>query len=221
MTNLPAQTSKRVAEFLAKVKTAAPGRLAFVIDATASRERAWDNAVQLQAQMFEEAGKIGTLAVQLIYFRGLNELSASPWVSDTRTLADMMRKVRCESGHTKYERALDHIRKEHGAQPVAAAVLVGDQCEEEHITLRNAALGLGVPLFVFQEGDDRYAVGIFRELAQLTNGAYSQFSPNSARELAELLRAVAAFATGGLTALADLRSDPARKLLGQMKKGQS
>jgi hypothetical protein len=177
--------------------------------------------VQLQAQMFEEAGKIGTLAVQLIYFRGLNELSASPWVSDTRTLADMMRKVRCESGHTKYERALDHIRKEHGAQPVAAAVLVGDQCEEEHITLRNAALGLGVPLFVFQEGDDRYAVGIFRELAQLTNGAYSQFSPNSARELAELLRAVAAFATGGLTALADLRSDPARKLLGQMKKGQS
>ena len=90
-------------------------------------------------------------------------------------------------------------------------------CEEEHLTLRNAALGLGVPLFVFQEGDDRYAGGIFRELAQLTNGAYSQALP-PARELGELLRAVAAFATGGLQALADLRSDSARKLLEQMKK---
>ena len=84
--------------------------------------------------------------------------------------------------------------------------------------MRNAALGLGVPLFIFQEGDDRNAEGIFRDLAQLTGGAYDQFSPNSARKLGELLRAVAAFATGGLTALADLRSDSARKLLGQLKR---
>jgi len=39
----------------------------------------------------------------------------------------------------------------------------------------------------------------------------------AARELAELLRAVAVFATGGLTALSDLRSEGARKLLGQLK----
>jgi len=54
-------------------------------------------------------------------------------------------------------------------------------------------------------------------LAQVTNGAYSQFSPDSARELAELLRAIAAFAIGGLTALADLRTDASRKLLGQLE----
>jgi hypothetical protein len=224
MPDVPAnKPSSRVESFLEKARAQASrrARLAFVIDATASREQAWDNAVQLQAQMFEEAGKVGTLAVQLIYFRGLNELSVSPWVTDTRSLADMMRKVRCESGHTKYQRALDHIRKEHGIEPIAAAVLIGDMCEEEHVALRNAALGLGVPLFVFQEGDDRNAEGIFRELAQLTGGAYDQFSPNSARKLAELLRAVAAFATGGLTALADLRSDSARKLLGQMKRDPS
>jgi hypothetical protein len=35
--------------------------------------------------------------------------------------------------------------------------------------------------------------------------------------LGELLRAVAAFAVGGLTALADQRTNSARKLLGQMK----
>ena len=167
--------------------------------------------------MFVEAAKTGVLQIQLIYFRGLQECSHSPWVADARTLANMMSKVKCETGHTQYLRVLDHIRKEHGTQPVSAAVLIGDMCEEGRITLRNAATELGVPLFIFQEGDDRDASAIFKELAQTTGGAYSQFSPNSARELAELLRAVAAFAVGGLTALTDQNSGAARKLLGQLK----
>jgi len=76
-----------------------------------------------------------------------------------------------------------------------------------------------VPCFVFQEGDEGVIAGpIFQEMARLSHGAYSKFSAGSARELAELLRAVAAFAVGGLTALADQRTDSARKLLGQMKK---
>ena len=44
---------------------------------------------------------------------------------------------------------------------------------------------------------------VFREIVRLTNGAYARFNAGSARKLGELLRAVAAFATGGLTALAD------------------
>jgi hypothetical protein len=39
----------------------------------------------------------------------------------------------------------------------------------------------------------------------------------AAGQLAELLRAVAAYAVGGTPALADLRTDAARKLLGQVK----
>ena len=37
--------------------------------------------------MFEEAGKVGGLDVQLVYFRGFNECRASRWVSDARALA--------------------------------------------------------------------------------------------------------------------------------------
>jgi len=57
----------------------------------------------------------------------------------------------------------------------------------------------------------------FQEMVRLTKGAYYAFDANSVAQLRELLRAVAVFATGGLTALADLRSDSARKLLGQLK----
>jgi YD repeat-containing protein len=221
--NLPTQPSKRVADFLKKVQASPRGRLIFIVDATGSRERTWDAASRLQAQMFEEAGKLGTLDVQLVYFRGIpefgGECKVSRWTGDGREMARLMARVTCQTGHTQIGRALEHTRKEHQAQPINAIVYIGDMCEEPAQTLYDATASLsGVPCFLFQEGDDQLAAQIFREMAHLSKGAYSQFRPGAERELAELLRAVAAFATGGLTALADQRTDSARKLLGQMKK---
>ena len=63
---------------------------------------------------------------------------------------------------------------------------------------------LGVPAFMFQEGDDPIAEQAFREIARLTRGAYCRFDPGAAHQLAELLRAAAAYAAGGMRALADL-----------------
>src|SRR5215468_11981078 len=71
-TNLPTSHAKQVADFLQKVR--ARGRLMFIIDATGSCERAWDAAAQLQGEMFAEAGKFGTLEMQVTYFGGLNNV---------------------------------------------------------------------------------------------------------------------------------------------------
>jgi hypothetical protein len=213
--NLPTSHSKQIANFLAKATARA--RLAFIIDATASREPTWDMASQLQAQMFEETGKIGGLEVQLIYFRGPYECSHSQWTSNAGELARMMARVRCQAGETKIGKALTHVRKEHEREKINAVVYVGDAMEEIAGELYDAAAGLGVPLFMFQEGDLPEPEETFREMARLTKGAYARFDPGSAKLLGELLRAVAAFAIGGVTALADQHSEGARKLLGQMK----
>jgi hypothetical protein len=231
---LPAQPSPRVAALLAKVR-AARGRLIFAIDATASREAMWDLACQLQATMFEEAVKIGGLDVQLVYYRGLDEVHHSSWFADAHELVKRMRTIRCEAGTTKIARVLRHIRAEHEREKVSAAIFAGDAVEEVPQELYDAASGLNVPVFWFQEGDDlalyvdergEYVVDhppqkvetIFRELARLTGGAYGEFNVGAAKQLGELLRAVAAFAIGGLGALANQRSDSARKLLTQMTK---
>jgi hypothetical protein len=66
---------------------------------------------------------------------------------------------------------------------------------------------------MFQEGVDPRASIVFPELARRTKGAFAKFDSNAARELADLLRAVAAFATGGIKALTDLRTEGARTLL--------
>ena len=216
-TNLPASHAKQVAAFLEKVRTVR-GRIAFVIDATMSREPTWDTAAQLQAEMFAEAAKLGGLEMQVVYFRGADEVGASNWTSDARELQHFMGRVRCDGGFTKYARAFARVREEHQRQAISAVIAIGDELEEVPHTLYDAVAGLGVPCFCFQEGPHPGLRAAFQEVARLSKGAYCAFDSGSIAQLRELLRAVATFAVGGLTALADLRTDSARKLLGQLKK---
>jgi|SRR5262249_49910406 len=222
--SLPTSHAKQVEQFLKKQRP--QGRIAFVIDATGSRERTWETASQLQAEMLSEAVKLGKgkLELAVIYFRGMDEVSASNWTSDARELQHFMGRIRCEGGYTKYQRAFQRVRQEHQKQPINAVVAIGDMLEEEPPTLYDAVVGLGVPLFAFQEGNDFQQHDVlrlreaFQELVRLTKGAYHAFDAGSIAQLRELLQAVAHFAAGGLTALEDLHTPSARKLLGQMKK---
>jgi len=58
---------------------------------------------------------------------------------------------------------------------------------------------------------------VFRDIARLTHGAYCRFDPGAARQLAELLRAVAVYAAGGMSALEARQDAGAVKLLSQMR----
>ena len=228
----PAAPSARaeIDAFIAKVKTLAPstapgqrGRLIFALDATMSRQPMWDTACALQADMFREAASIGGLDVQLVYYRALAECRASRWVSQAEKLGELMSRIDCRGGHTQIGKIISHARHETERMKVQALVFVGDAMEEKLDDLCHAAgkLGLlGVPAFMFQEGGDPIAEQAFREIARLTRGAYCRFDPGAARELGELLRAAAAYAAGGMRALADLsarRDAGAMKLIGQMR----
>jgi hypothetical protein len=191
-------------------------RLIFALDATMSRSKTWDVAATLQSEMFTTLATVGGLEVQLVYYLGVGKFEFSEWTSNAHDLAARMRRVRCESGETQILRTLRHIRGEHARKLIRAAIFVGDCVEEEPGVLYDAAEGLP-PLFLFQEGADPKAEVVFRELARLTKGAYSKFDSGAARELAELLGAVAAFAAGGMRALTELRTEGARRLLTQLK----
>ena len=64
-----------------------------------------------------------------------------------------MSKIKCMAGATNIEGVLQHIRAEHAREKVTAAVFIGDAVEEKPGELYDAAAGLGVPIFMFQEGD--------------------------------------------------------------------
>jgi len=217
--------SGRVAEFLEQARSVTPtpgrhGRMIFALDATMSRQPTWDSAIQIQGQMFDEAGKVGGLDVQLIYYRGLNECRASKWVGSAHGLDDLMSSIQVRGGYTQIGKVIAHARRETKRERVQAVVFVGDAIEEDvdAICAKAGELGLlGVPLFVFQEGFDPKVESAFREIARLTKGAYARFDQNAVGELAALLRAVAVYAAGGRKALTNRSGDKARLLLEQLR----
>jgi hypothetical protein len=212
----PAATSRAdIDTFLSRVDALGPatvagsrGRLIFALDATMSRQPTWDQACMLQADMFREAAAIGGLDIQLVYYRGWAECRASPWSAEPERRATLMSRIDCRGGHTQIRRVLVHARREAERARVAALVFIGDAMEETLDDLCAAAGELGlrsVRALMFQEGDDPVCERAFREIARLTHGAYCRFTPGAAHELGELLRAAAAYAAGGMKALADLK----------------
>jgi hypothetical protein len=194
------------------------GRLIFGVDCTASREHCWEMACQLQVEMFEEAAKTGEFEIQLAIYRG-SQFETSDWVSDGRALAEKMRQIDCITGFTQIEKVLAHALGENQRQKIQAVVLVVDAMEEKEETLFAVARELGargVPAFLFQEGDHPDASRVFAEIAKLTKGAHCQFTAGAACELADLLRAVAAYAAGGRNALLANKTTGAAKLLLQL-----
>ena len=208
-----ASSSAEVDAFLRKVARAPAinrpgerGRLIFAMDATASREPSWDRACHIQGEMFKETAALGGLEIQLVYYRGFGECKASPWIANSNDLLKRMTGVMCLAGHTQIGKVLKHALKESKKQKVGALVFVGDSIEEDIDRLGHLAgeLGLlGLPCFMFHEGQDPIARMAFQQIARLSGGAYCPFDATSAQQLRDLLAAVAVYAAGGRKALAD------------------
>ncbi len=182
------------------------GRLIFAMDATASREPSWDTAIGIQSEMFRETEALGGLDVQLAWYRGFGEFRASEWVGDSKALVARMTGVRCLAGKTQIARVLKNAIVEAKRGRVGALVFVGDAMEEDLDALGDLAgrLGLlGVRMFIFHEGRDDAVGRAFQHLAKLTGGACCRFDASSAKQLRELLAAVAVYAAGGRAALED------------------
>lgn len=213
---LPADQASRseIEAFLNKVATTPVqrsieqrGRLLFAIDATASREPTWDMACQLQSEMFTSTEQIGGLEVQLAFYRGFGEMKVTKWLDSPEELVRRMLKVRCLAGRTQIRKLLSHTLRETIRRKVDAMVFVGDVVEEDIDQLGDLAgqLGLiGTPVFIFHEGGEPISRRAFEQIARLSGGACCGFDAGSARQLRELLAAVAVFSAGGHRALEKL-----------------
>ena len=222
----PGSRRDEVDAFLAKARerklprTGEGGRLIFALDATMSRQPTWDLACQLQGEMFDAAGRLGDLSVQLVYFRGHGEARASRWVSDGPALKSLMTGIACHGGLTQIGRVLDHANKAARAAPVAALVYVGDAMEEnvDRLCQKAGDLGLrGTRAFMFLEGHDPAATRAYGEIARLTGGVLLPFNASAANELRDLLAAVGTFAAGGRAALETANTAAARRLLADLR----
>jgi hypothetical protein len=202
-----------------RIAQPAAARLVFGLDATASREATWDAAAGLQGEMFKAVP--GGLAVQLVYFGGVDRPRAGPFLTSGSTLARYMTTIRCRSGNTQIAGILRHVASEHARQPIAALVYIGDTVEEEPETLYGLAKTIApVPAFMFWENLPDSAsrtAATFKQIASITGCAMLEFNRSAPQRLAGLLGAIGAYAAGGVKALEAKGTAEARLLLGYLR----
>lgn len=181
------------------------GRLVFILDLTGSRKASLRQARIATAEMFTAVKRIGSVAVRLIYYRGVRECKSSDWQSDPEVISRAMKSLSVETGETQIARSL-RLVLEREKEPVSGIVFIGDQSEDDPEELAHLAAALGkkhIPIFVFHECQDRNegareAKPIFKLMAEASNGVYSEFETDSCNQLGELLSTVAAFSAGGI-----------------------
>ena len=136
-------------------------------------------------EMFREAAAIGGPRRAARLLSRLRECRASPWVSQAERLGELMTPDRLPRR--------PHADRQ-GARPCAPRDAKRPRCRRwcssatpwrrsvDDLCRAAGELGLlGVPAFMFQEGDDAVAEQAFREIARLTEGAYCRFDPGAAR----------------------------------------
>ena len=102
------------------------------MDATASREASWDQASNLQGEMFQETASKGGLEIQLSLFPWVWRVSCE--LLDHRKSEDLlglMTEVRCRAGETQIRKVLRHALTETKKQSVDALIFIGDNVEED------------------------------------------------------------------------------------------
>jgi len=196
------------------------GRLVFIIDATASREHSWQAAQEIQIQMFEAARQFGNLHVRLMFFGG-DYFEDTGWTDDPNYLKQKMAPVQCIGGYTQYLKAFTKLDSEINS---GCVVLVGDCFEhynKDEQNIYNIANRLGLrkcPVFCLHEGN--LYEDHFNKIAEVSGGAYLNFGPGISLQLNDCFKSVAAFSTGGLKALDQLKSKgdkAASKMKNQLK----
>lgn len=179
-------------------------RLVFAIDATASRERAWETAKATTDALFQAVP--GELDVALAVHGGSRIKLFTPFAETASPLRDQAQALRCEAGVTRLVEILERCSK---LPQVKVLVYVGDVFEEDLSAAEAAAALLrlrGTRVIVLHDQSEatshadasRHA---FERIATITHGALLPFDASSVSTLRALLEAVATLAVGGIKLL--------------------
>jgi hypothetical protein len=181
------------------------GRLVVALDLTSSRSESLKQARIATAAMFDAIKAFGEIAVKLVYYRGWSQCKSTAWQHDPDVVRRAMQELSCSAGQTQIARALRHIL-ENETEPLSGVVFIGDHCEDDADEVIGVAGAFGkkkTPLFVFHECADHdrrslKAKPVFERMAEASGGFYTEFRPDAADVLRELLSSVAAFSTAGV-----------------------
>lgn len=189
-------------------------RLVLAVDATASREPAWDAAKQVTDTLFSAVP--GELDVALAAHGGSLVHTFTPFTDNPVSLRDRAASVTCRAGHTRLVEILDRVRDQDGVKVVVYIGDVFEEALEDGLAAADALRLRGTKLIVLHDTatGGHHDAEVFDQLAARTGGCVLPFDATAMDKLRDLLEAVAVLAVGGVKLLeSKAKALPAARLL--------
>jgi hypothetical protein len=171
-------------------------RLLFAVDATASRESAWNTAKRLTDTLFTAVPD--RCPISLAVHGGSRVHTFTPFTTNAASLRSKAASVQCEAGGTTL---LPILRRALALTDIGTIVYVGDHFEEskrEAFGLAQLLAGQRTRLIVLHDGRNNATRAFFRLLAEATEGTVLPFDANAVDGLRDLLHAVVVMTVHGL-----------------------
>jgi hypothetical protein len=172
------------------------GRLLLGVDATASRDRAWNVSIKVTDTLFQAVP--GRLDVGLAVHGGSRVHTYTRYFPNADKLRDRAAGIRCEAGYTRWLEIFSRATQE---TPVPEVIIAIADCFEEsksHASrLADKLKAQGTRVIFLQDGCDGEAADVFANIAARTGGAVLPFDASAVDKLRELLGAVAVLAVEG------------------------
>lgn len=194
-------------------------RLVFALDATASRQAAWNEAKKATDALF--TAMPGELDIALAVHSGGTVRTFSDFSNDIQRFRDQAAGVRCEAGNT---RLVDLMQEAREHPDVRVFLYIGDHFEEHPDDAYAAAAvfkARGIRAIMMHDTksgrlQDRE---VFEEIARLTGGVCLDFYGGDQKAMKDIFEAVAVLAAGGIKMLEQRRTTliGAAKLLPYLK----
>jgi len=204
-TAIAGSTANKAALRAAAVAARRP-RLVFAIDATASREPAWEAAKQTTDSLFSALP--GELDVALAVHGGGTVRQFSAFSSDLQRFRDLAAAVTCQAGHTQMVQLMERTRTH---PDVKVFVYIGDCFEESEDAAYEAADAMkarGTKAIMLHDAmtGTSHARQVFEEIARRTGGVCVDFHGGDKQEMKDIFEAVAVLAVGGVKLLEQRRA---------------
>jgi hypothetical protein len=206
-------------QYLAAATQARRPRLVFGIDATASRQVAWDAARGITDTLFTTLP--GEIDIALAVHSGGAVSKFTPFSADVDGFRADAARVRCCAGNTQL---VPMMQKTLDATGVKVFLYIGDNFEEydhEAYELASAFKARGVRAIMLHDATSGTDVDrkVFEEIARRSGGVCLDFYGHDMKSMQDIFEAVAVLAAGGPALLEQRRKElpGAAKLLPQLK----
>jgi hypothetical protein len=173
-------------------------RLVFAVDATASREIAWNAAKGLTDSLVKAVPE--GLEMALAVHGGCEVHTFTNFTRDARPLRTIANSIKCIAGDT---RLIPILRESYARGGVGTVVYIGDQFEEnekEALAVASVIGRSGTRIIILHDKKRAYLDDseIFQKFAHVSNGAVLPFDHAAIGRLKDLLAAIAVMTVHGI-----------------------